>query len=25
MILAFVTWWNFLIGHVVNNFRGYGA
>jgi hypothetical protein len=24
-ILAFVTWWNFLVGHVVNNFRGYGA
>jgi hypothetical protein len=24
-IIAFVTWWNFLVGHVVNNFRGYGA
>lgn len=24
-ILAFVTWWNFLVGHVVNNFRGYSA
>jgi len=24
-ILAFITWWNFLVGHVVNNFRGYGA
>ena len=24
-ILAFVVWWNFLVGHVVNNFRGYGA
>jgi hypothetical protein len=22
-ILAFVTWWSFLVGHVVNNFRGY--
>lgn len=24
-VLAFITWWNFLVGHVVNNFRGYGA
>lgn len=24
-ILAFITWWNFLVGHVVNNFRGYGG
>ena len=24
-ILAFIVWWNFLVGHVVNNFRGYGA
>ena len=24
-ILAFVVWWNFLVGHVVNNFRGYGV
>lgn len=24
-IIAFVVWWNFLVGHVVNNFRGYGA
>ena len=24
-ILAFITWWNFLVGHVVNNFRGYSA
>ena len=24
-ILAFIIWWNFLVGHVVNNFRGYGA
>jgi hypothetical protein len=24
-ILAFVTWWSFLVGHVVNNFRGYNA
>jgi hypothetical protein len=24
-IIAFIVWWNFLVGHVVNNFRGYGA
>ena len=24
-IVAFVTWWSFLVGHVVNNFRGYNA
>jgi hypothetical protein len=24
-VLAFITWWNFLVGHVVNNFRGYTA
>src|SRR4051812_17101265 len=24
-ILAFITWWNFLVGHVVNNFRGYST
>ena len=24
-ILAFVIWWNFLVGHVSNNFRGFGA
>jgi hypothetical protein len=24
-MLAFITWWNFLVGHVVNNFRGFGA
>ena len=23
-ILAFVVWWGFLIGHVVNNIRGFG-
>lgn len=22
-ILAFVVWWSFLVGHVINNFRGY--
>lgn len=24
-IIAFIVWWNFLVGHVANNFRGYGA
>jgi hypothetical protein len=24
-ILAFIVWWGFLIGHVVNNIRGFGA
>jgi hypothetical protein len=24
-ILAFITWWNFLVGHVINNVRGFGA
>ena len=24
-ILAFIVWWNFLIGHVVNNIRGFGS
>jgi hypothetical protein len=24
LILAFVVWWSFLIGHVVNNIRGFG-
>ena len=24
-LLAFVTWWGFLVGHIVNNVRGYGA
>lgn len=24
-ILAFIIWWNFLVGHVSNNFRGFGA
>jgi hypothetical protein len=22
LVLAFIVWWNFLVGHVVNNFRG---
>ena len=24
-ILAFIVWWGFLIGHVVNNIRGFGT
>lgn len=24
-ILAFIVWWNFLVGHVVNNIRGFGV
>jgi hypothetical protein len=24
-ILAFVAWWGFLVGHVLNNIRGFGA
>lgn len=24
-VVAFVTWWGFLVGHIVNNVRGYGA
>ena len=24
-ILAFIVWWSFLIGHVLNNLRGFGA
>lgn len=24
-LLAFVVWWNFLIGHVINNLRGFGS
>jgi len=24
-ILAFIVWWSFLIGHVVNNLRGFGS
>jgi len=23
--LAFIVWWNFLVGHVVNNIRGFGS
>ena len=24
-VLAFIVWWSFLIGHVLNNIRGFGA
>jgi hypothetical protein len=24
-LLAFVIWWNFLVGHVLNNVRGFGS
>jgi hypothetical protein len=24
-LLAFIVWWNFLVGHVLNNMRGFGA
>ena len=24
-ILALIVWWSFLIGHVVNNLRGFGS
>jgi len=25
LLLAAITWWNFLVGHVLNNIRGFGA
>jgi hypothetical protein len=25
VILAFVVWWAFLVGHILNNIRGYGS
>lgn len=24
-ILAFIVWWGFLVGHIINNIRGYAA
>lgn len=24
LVLAFIVWWGFLIGHVLNNIRGFG-
>jgi len=23
-ILAFIVWWSFLVGHILNNMRGFG-
>lgn len=25
LLLAFIVWWNFLVGHILNNVRGFGA
>ena len=25
LLLAFVVWWNFLLGHILNNIRGFGS
>ncbi len=25
VVLAFVVWWGFLVGHVINNIRGFGS
>jgi hypothetical protein len=25
LILAFIVWWGFLVGHIINNIRGYGS
>jgi uncharacterized membrane protein YozB (DUF420 family) len=25
VLLAFVVWWSFLVGHVINNIRGFGS
>jgi hypothetical protein len=24
-ILAFIVWWNFIVGHIINNLRGFGS
>ena len=24
-LLAFIVWWNFLVGHILNNIRGFGS
>jgi hypothetical protein len=24
-LLAFIVWWNFIVGHILNNIRGFGA
>jgi len=25
LLLAFIVWWNFLVGHILNNIRGFGS
>ena len=25
LMLAFIVWWNFLVGHILNNIRGFGS
>ena len=25
LLLAFIVWWSFLVGHVINNIRGFGS
>jgi len=25
MLLAFIVWWSFLVGHIMNNIRGFGS
>ncbi|HEY4372122.1 MAG TPA: hypothetical protein VGN52_09375 [Burkholderiales bacterium] len=25
LFIAFIVWWNFLIGHILNNIRGFGS
>jgi len=25
VVLAFIVWWNFLVGHILNNIRGFGS
>ena len=24
-VIAFIVWWNFLVGHILNNIRGFGS
>ena len=25
LLIAFIVWWNFLVGHIINNIRGFGT
>jgi len=25
LLIAFIVWWNFLVGHIINNIRGFGS